>query len=111
MISFGALNSLAKIDVKNLKNKKAKNKQYNIKNQPEKDEFKRITKSKIKDILVTPQIARSDCYLISSLKALAKSGFGKKLLKKSITSNDDHTEYKVEFNKYDKSENASYKIK
>ena len=111
MISFGALNSLAKSDVKNLKNKKAKNKQYNIKNQPEKDEFKRITKSQIKDILVTPQIARSDCYLISSLKALAKSGFGKKLLKKSITSNGDHTEYKVEFNKYDKSENASYKIK
>ena len=79
--------------------------------QPEKDEFKRMTKSQIKDILVTPQVARSDCYLVSTLKALAKSGFGKKILKNCITLNSDKTAYNVNFKKYqNEGEKASYTV-
>ena len=66
------------------------------------DSFKRITKGQIKDILKTPQLTRSDCYLVSTLKALAKSGFGKQMLKDSIKTSPDGDTFEVKFNKYEK---------
>ena len=64
--------------------------------------YKKITKGQIKDILATPQLMRSDCYLVSTLKALAKSGFGKQMLKQSIKTSPDGDTFEVRFNKYDK---------
>lgn len=66
------------------------------------DGYKKITKGQIRDILATPQVTRSDCYLVSTLKALAKSGFGKQMLKQSIKSSPDGDTFEVRFNKYDK---------
>lgn len=64
--------------------------------------YKKITKGQIKDILATPQLMRSDCYLVSTLKALAKSGFGKQMLKQSIKTSPDGDTFEVRFNKYDR---------
>lgn len=75
---------------------------------PAKDGFKKITGGQIQDIKKTPQVTRSDCYLVSSLKALAKSGFGKQMLKKSIKTSADGDTFEVQFNKYDGKN--SYKI-
>lgn len=72
------------------------------------ESFKKITKGQIKDILKTPQLNRSDCYLVSTLKALAKSGFGKQMLKNSIKTSPDGDTFEVRFNKYD-TDNA-YKV-
>ncbi len=66
------------------------------------ENYKKITKGQIKDILKTPQLMRSDCYLVSTLKALAKSGFGKQMLKNSIKTSPDGDTFEVRFNKYDK---------
>ena len=70
--------------------------------------FKKITKGQIKDILKTPQLNRSDCYLVSTLKALAKSGFGKQMLKNSIKTSPDGDTFEVRFNKYDT--DSAYKV-
>ena len=75
---------------------------------PTKDGFKKITGGQINDIKKTPQVTRSDCYLVSSLKALAKSGFGKQMLKNSIKTSADGDTFEVQFNKYDGKN--SYKI-
>ena len=72
------------------------------------EQYKRITKGQIKDILKTPQLMRSDCYLVSTLKALAKSGFGKQWLKDSIKTSTDGDTFEVRFNKYDK--DNTYKV-
>jgi len=66
------------------------------------DGYKKITKGQIKEITATPQVTRSDCYLVSALKALAKSGFGKQMLKQSIKVSPDGDVFEVKFNKYDK---------
>ena len=66
------------------------------------DGYKKITKGQIKEITATPQVTRSDCYLVSTLKALAKSGFGKQMLKQSIKVSPDGDVFEVKFNKYDK---------
>lgn len=70
--------------------------------------FKKITGGQIDDIKKTPQVTRSDCYLVSSLKALAKSGFGKKMLKESIKTNADGDTFEIQFKKYD--DKNSYQI-
>ena len=75
-------------------------KKTSMQTQPQKDEFKRITKGQINDIKKYPQFGRSDCYLVASLKSLAKSGFGKQMLKNSVSSNQDKTSYNVEFKRY-----------
>ena len=74
---------------------------------PEKN-YKKITGSQIKEILATPQVTRSDCYLVSTLKALAKSRHGKQMLKQSIKTSADGDTFEVTFNKYDK--DNSYKV-
>ncbi|MBR1908565.1 hypothetical protein IJ818_06485 [bacterium] len=71
--------------------------------------YKRITGGQIKDILATPQVTRSDCYLVSTLKALAKSRLGKQMLKDSIKTSADGDTFEVTFNKYDK--DNTYKVK
>lgn len=70
--------------------------------------YKKITGGQIKDILATPQVVRSDCYLVSTLKSLAKSRMGKQMLKQSIKTSPDGDSFEVTFNKYDK--NNTYKI-
>ena len=70
--------------------------------------YKKITGGQIKDILATPQVTRSDCYLVSTLKALAKSRIGKQMLKQSIKTSEDGDTFEVTFNKYDK--DNSYKV-
>lgn len=70
--------------------------------------YKKITGGQIKDILATPQVTRSDCYLVSTLKALAKSRIGKQMLKQSIKTSADGDTFEVTFNKYDK--DNSYKV-
>lgn len=75
---------------------------------PETEGFKNITGGQIKDILATPQVNRSDCYLVSTLKALAKSGFGKQMLKKSIKTSKDGDTFEIQFKKYDGKN--SYKV-
>ena len=74
---------------------------------PEKN-YKKITGGQIKEILATPQVTRSDCYLVSTLKALAKSRHGKQMLKQSIKTSADGDTFEVTFNKYDK--DNSYKV-
>jgi len=81
---------------------------YPRKSKPSTDGFRKITGGQIKDIIKTPQVMRSDCYLVSSLKALAKSGFGKQMLKKSIKTSPDGDTFEIQFNKYDGKN--SYKI-
>ena len=73
------------------------------------DGYKKITGGQIKDILATPQLMRSDCYLVSTLKALAKSGFGKQMLKNSIKTSADGDTFEVQFKKYD--DKNSYTVK
>lgn len=75
---------------------------------PSESGYKKITGGQIKDILATPQVTRSDCYLISTLKALAKSRLGKQLLKQSIKTSADGDTFEITFNKYDK--NNTYKV-
>ena len=75
---------------------------------PAKAGYKKITGGQIKDILATPQVVRSDCYLVSTLKSLAKSRMGKQMLKQSIRTSPDGDSFEVTFNKYDK--NNTYKI-
>jgi len=62
--------------------------------------YKKITGGQIKNILSTPQVIRSDCYLVSTLKALAKSRIGKQMLKQSIKTSADGDTFEVTFNKY-----------
>lgn len=85
-------------------NTKAENKSRNYRDPKSEysEGYKKITKGQIKDILATPQLMRSDCYLVSTLKALAKSGFGKQMLKQSIKASPDGDTFEVRFNKYDK---------
>lgn len=85
-------------------NTKAENKSRNYRDPKSEysEGYKKITKGQIKDILATPQLMRSDCYLVSTLKALAKSGFGKQMLKQSVRTSPDGDTFEVKFNKYDK---------
>ncbi len=69
---------------------------------PSETGYKKITGGQIKKILATPQVTRSDCYLVSTLKALAKSRIGKQMLKQSIKTSADGDTFEVTFNKYDK---------
>lgn len=61
--------------------------------------YRKITKGQLGQIHSTPQQNLSDCYLVASLKALAKSNFGEKMLKNSIQSADGKV-YKIRFNKF-----------
>ena len=81
-----------------------------LQTQPQKDEFKRITKGQIRDIKKYPQFARSDCYLVASLKSLAKSGFGQQMLKNSVSSNQDRTAFNVQFKHYENSDKDTYNV-
>lgn len=75
---------------------------------PQNDGYKRITKGQIKDILATPQVMRSDCYLVSTLKSLAKSRHGKQMLKNSIKTSPDGDTFEIQFKKY--GENGNYGV-
>ena len=86
------------------------NPNISLNSQPQQDEFKRITKGQINDIKKYPQFARSDCYLVASLKSLAKSGFGQQMLKNSISSNQDKTSFNVQFKRYENDEKNTYNV-
>ena len=86
------------------------NASVSMQTQPQNDEFKRITKGQIRDIKKYPQFARSDCYLVASLKSLAKSGFGKQMLKNSVSSNQDRTAFNVQFKRYENTDKDTYNV-
>lgn len=105
MISVG--NPIASPMMQNTVKTKVPETENKAKN-PSTDGFKKITGGQIKEILATPQIVRSDCYLVSSLKSLAKSRMGKQMLKQSIRTSPDGDTFEVTFNKYDK--DNTYKV-
>lgn len=72
------------------------------------DGYNKLSDSQITEITNTPQIARSDCYLVSTLKAFAKSTIGKFFLKESIKTSPDGDTFEITFKKYDK--DNTYKI-
>ena len=100
----------SKYNTAKAENTTVSNPNVTLNSQPQQDEFKRITKGQINDIKKYPQFARSDCYLVASLKALAKSGFGKQMLKNSISSNQDKTSFNVQFKRYKADEKNTYNV-
>jgi len=105
MISVG--NPIASPMMSNTINQKTPETDSRAKN-PAETGYKKITGGQIKDILATPQVSRSDCYLVSTLKSLAKSRMGKQMLKQSIKTSPDGDSFEVTFNKYDK--NNTYRV-
>lgn len=105
MISVG--NPIASPTMSNTVKPKEPETQTKAKN-PAETGYKKITGGQIKEILATPQIVRSDCYLVSTLKSLAKSRMGKQMLKQSIKTSQDGDSFEVTFNKYDK--NNTYRV-
>ena len=99
MISVG--NPVASPTMQNTIKAKAPETYSRAKN-PAEAGYKKITGGQIKDILATPQVVRSDCYLVSTLKSLAKCRMGKQMLKQSIKTSPDGDSFEVTFNKYDK---------
>lgn len=112
MISFG--NSMVSSTVSKTTQKPIKS-DFGAKN-PSETGYKKITGGQIKEILATPQITRADCYLVSTLKSLAKSRNGKQMLKESIKTSKDGDSFEVTFNKYDRdntygvTNNETYKV-
>ncbi len=104
MISVGSPSVAQIVPINNKKEASAKTEATN----PTETRYKKITGGQIKDILATPQVTLSDCYLVSTLKALAKSRHGKQMLKQSIKTSADGDTFEITFNKYDK--DNSYKI-
>lgn len=109
-VSFNGSVGLGKPNYNKLDIDNKSNTSVSLQTQPQQDEFKRITKGQINDIKKYPQFARSDCYLVASLKSLAKSGFGQQMLKNSVSSNQDGTSFNVQFKRYANDDKNTYNV-